>query len=123
MQCQLEELLRRRGRIHDCVRGGLAAEVRAPQQRGEALRGDGVAELAEELDAHRAFIEAEGTLVERRRRNLRSEVISICTHRMRRDLERRVDEDERFSKLFDAVVSRELDPASAATEILEQLGD
>ena len=28
-----------------------------------------------------------------------------------------------FSKLFDAVVERKLDPASAATEILEQLGD
>ena len=26
-------------------------------------------------------------------------------------------------KLFDAVVERKLDPASAATEILEQLGD
>ena len=94
-----------------------------PIVKTEALRGDGVAELAEELDAHRAFIEAEGTLAERRRRNLRSEVISICTHRMRRDLEKRVDEDESFSKLFDAVVERKLDPASAATEILEQLGD
>jgi LAO/AO transport system kinase len=62
-------------------------------------------------------------LAERRRRNLRSEVISICTHRMRRDLEKRVDGDESFSKLFDAVVERKLDPASAASEILEQLGD
>lgn len=94
-----------------------------PIVKTEALRGDGVAELAEELDAHRAFIEAEGTLAERRRRNLRSEVISICTHRMRRELEKRVDEDESFSKLFDAVVERKLDPASAASEILEQLGD
>ena len=50
-------------------------------------------------------------------------MISICTHRMRRDLEKRVDGDESFSKLFDAVVERKLDPASAATEILEQLGD
>jgi LAO/AO transport system kinase len=94
-----------------------------PIVKTEALRGEGVAELAEELDAHRAFIEAEGTLAERRRRNLRSEVISICTHRMRRDLEQKVDGDERFSKLFDAVVERKLDPASAATEILDQLGD
>ena len=94
-----------------------------PILKTEALRGDGVAELAEEIDQHRAFIEAEGTLAERRRRNLRSEVIAICTHRMRRKLEQQVDEGAAFSELFDAVVERKIDPASAASQILEQLGD
>ena len=94
-----------------------------PILKTEALRGEGVAELAEEIDQHRAFIEAEGTLAERRRRNLRSEVIAICTHRMRRKLEQQVDEDDAFSELFNAVVERKLDPASAASQILEQLGD
>jgi len=94
-----------------------------PILKTEALRGEGVAELAEEIDQHRAFIEAEGTLAERRRRNLRSEVIAICTHRMRRKLEQQVDEGDAFSELFDAVVERKIDPASAASQILEQLGD
>jgi len=94
-----------------------------PILKTEALRGEGVAELAEEIDQHRAFIEAEGTLAERRRRNLRSEVIAICTHRMRRKLEQQVDEGDAFSELFDAVVARKIDPASAASQILEQLGD
>ena len=30
---------------------------------------------------------------ERRRRNLRNEVVAICTHRLRRDLEGRLAED------------------------------
>ncbi len=94
-----------------------------PILKTEALRGEGVAELAEEIDQHRAFIEAEGTLAERRRRNLRSEVIAICTHRMRRKLEQQVDEGDAFSELFNAVVERKIDPASAASQILEQLGD
>ncbi len=94
-----------------------------PIIKTEALRGEGVGELADALDEHRAFIQSEGTLAERRRRNLRSEVISICTHRMRRDLERRVDNDPRFAELFDGVVERKIDPASAATQILEQLDD
>ena len=94
-----------------------------PILKTEALRGEGVAELAEEIDQHRAFIETEGTLAERRRRNLRSEVIAICTHRMRRKLEQQVDEGDAFSELFDAVVERKIDPASAASQILEQLGD
>ncbi len=94
-----------------------------PIIKTDALRGEGVGELADALDEHRAFIQSEGTLAERRRRNLRSEVISICTHRMRRDLERRVDNDPRFAELFDGVVERKIDPASAATQILEQLDD
>ncbi len=94
-----------------------------PIIKTDALRGEGVVELADALDEHRAFIQSEGTLAERRRRNLRSEVISICTHRMRRELERRVDNDPRFAELFDGVVERKIDPASAATKILEQLDD
>ncbi len=91
---------------------------RVPVLRTEALHGIGVAELVEQIDAHRAFIEDEGTLSERRRRNLRGEVLSLCTHRLRRSLEERLMQDERFQELLDEVVSRRLDPSSAATEIL-----
>jgi LAO/AO transport system kinase len=89
-----------------------------PVVKTEAVHGTGVPELLEQLDAHRAFIEAEGTLSERRRRNLRGEVLSICTHRLRRDLEQRLESDPRFGELLDEVVARRLDPASAASEIL-----
>jgi len=91
---------------------------RVPIVKTEAHRGEGVGELVERLDEHRAYIEQEGTLSERRRRNLRNEVISICTHRLRRDLEARLAEDEEFQRLLDEVAERRLDPASAATEIL-----
>jgi LAO/AO transport system kinase len=92
-----------------------------PVVKTEAVHGTGVPELLEQLDAHRAFIEAEGTLSERRRRNLRGEVLSICTHRLRRDLEQRLESDPRFGELLDEVVARRLDPASAASEILGRL--
>jgi LAO/AO transport system kinase len=92
---------------------------RVPVVRTEALNGGaGVPELIEQLDAHRAFIEEEGTLSSRRRNNLRGEVLSLCTHRLRRDLEARLVEDPRFQELLDDVVARRLDPSSAATEIL-----
>ncbi len=64
-----------------------------PIVRTEATRGEGVAELADKLAEHRAFIEAEGTLSERRRRNLMSEVLAIATFRMRRELEAAINED------------------------------
>jgi len=91
-----------------------------PIIRTEAVRGEGTAELADKLAEHRAYIEAEGSLSERRRRNLMSEVLSIATFRMRRALESSVREDPVVQELLDRVVARELDPASAAATILER---
>jgi LAO/AO transport system kinase len=93
---------------------------KVPIVRTEAIRGTGIEKLAEKLDEHRAFIEAEGTLSERRRRNLMNEVLGIATFRMRRELEASVRQDPRVKELLDRVVSREIDPASAAGTILEQ---
>jgi LAO/AO transport system kinase len=91
-----------------------------PIVRTEAGRGEGVEELAQKLSEHRAYIEEEGTLSERRRRNLMNEVLAIASNRMRRELEAAVSQDPAVQGLLDRVVSRELDPASAATTILER---
>ena len=92
---------------------------RVPLVRTEAVRDEGVAELAEKLSEHRAYIEAEGTLSERRRRNLMNEVLAIAAFRMRRELEESVREDPEVQELLDQVVSREIDPATAALRILK----
>jgi LAO/AO transport system kinase len=106
------------------IKGVLALGPRegwqVPIVRTEAIRGTGVEELAEKLAEHRAFIKQEGTLSERRRRNLMNEVLAIATFRMRRELEASIREDPAVQELLDRVVSRELDPASAATTILER---
>jgi LAO/AO transport system kinase len=106
------------------IKGVLALGPRegwqVPIVRTEAVRDEGVEELAEKLAEHHAYIEAEGTLSERRRRNLMNEVLAIATFRMRRELEASVSEDPTVQELLDQVVSRELDPASAATSILER---
>ncbi len=105
------------------IKGVLALGPRdgwqVPVVRTEALKGAGVSELAQKLAAHRDFIEAEGTLSARRRRNLMNEVLAIATFRMRRALEESVREDAEVKRLLDRVVSRELDPASAAGMILK----
>jgi LAO/AO transport system kinase len=94
---------------------------RVPIIKTEAVRGKGVEQLDVKLDEHRAHIVAEGTLSERRRRNLRSEVLALCTTRLRRRLEVVLEEDPRFQALLDEVVARRIDPASAAGEVLERI--
>ncbi len=110
------------------VRGVLAlshdpAGWKVPILRTEAARGEGVAELAEAIDEHRAHIETAGTLDERRARNLRNEVLGIATSRMRRRMETTAAADPETAELLERVVRRELDPASAASELLARQAD
>ena len=98
------------------------ARWRVPIVKTEAARGVGVDELAERLDEHRAHILAAGELAERRRRNLRSEVLAIATARLRRRLEDELRDDAEFARLLEEVVARRLDPASAAAALLERDG-
>jgi LAO/AO transport system kinase len=106
------------------IKGVLALGPRegweVPIVRTEAVRGEGTEELSQKLAEHRDYIAAEGTLTERRRRNLRNEVLAIATQRMRRELEAAIAEDPEVSELLDRVVARELDPASAAASVLER---
>jgi LAO/AO transport system kinase len=99
---------------------GPSTSWRVPIVRTEATRGEGVAELAEKIAEHRDHIEAEGTLEKRRARNLRNEVLELAAARMRRELESDVADDPSVRDLLDRVVKRELDPASAAKELLER---
>jgi LAO/AO transport system kinase len=106
------------------IKGVLALGPRedweVPIVRTEAVRGKGIEELAEKLEEHRAYIEAAGTLSERRRRNLMNEVLGLATYRLRRELESALEDDPEVRELLDRVVSREIDPASAAGTILER---
>ena len=99
---------------------GPATSWRVPILRTEAAQGEGVAELADKIAEHREHIEAEGTLEERRARNLRNEVLELAASRMRRRLVAAVADDSSIRELLDRVVKRELDPASAAKDLLER---
>ena len=96
---------------------------RVPVVRTEASNGTGVPELVETIAKHRSHIEAEGSLDERRARNLRAEVLGIAAARMRRSLERRAGEDPDWAALLESVVRRQTDPATAARKLLERSGD
>jgi LAO/AO transport system kinase len=102
---------------------GPSTSWRVPIVKTEATKAEGVAELAEKIAEHREHIEAEGTLDERRARNLRNEVLELAAARMRRRLEAAVADDASVRELLDRVVKRDLDPASAAQELLEREDD
>ncbi|HYB24921.1 MAG TPA: methylmalonyl Co-A mutase-associated GTPase MeaB [Solirubrobacteraceae bacterium] len=93
---------------------------RVPIVKTEASLGRGIDELVERLQEHRAHILAAGELAQRRARNLHGEVLAIATARLRHRLERELRDDPEFQRLLAEVVERRLDPASAATALLER---
>ena len=93
---------------------------RVPILKTEASRGEGIEELAEKIAEHREYIAEQGTLDERRRRNLMNEVLALAAVRLRRRLEEQVREDDSVQELLDEVVARRLDPATAAAKLLER---
>ncbi len=104
------------------VRQVLALAPWAPQPRillTEALRGEGIGELWAEIERHKAELEADGKLEERRRRNLVAEVFAVASARARRRLENAVSDDPELRRLLDRVERRELDPLTAVHEILQ----
>ncbi len=106
------------------VRGVLAlgpvTDWKIPIIKTEATEGRGVEEVAEAIDAHHTHITEQGTLEERRGRNLRNEVLGLAAVRLRRELERSLRGDPEVQELLDRVVRREVDPASAAEELLRR---
>jgi LAO/AO transport system kinase len=94
---------------------------KVPIVKTQAANGIGVDELIEQIEAHRKWLTDEGELAERRRRNLRNEVLAICAHRMRVRLEAALERDDEFARLMDEVEQRQVDPATAATTLLERV--
>jgi LAO/AO transport system kinase len=92
----------------------------------EATTGQNVPELWEKIEAHRAHLESDGRLAERRRKNLAGEVFAIASGRAKTHLQRAVADDPELRRLLDEVQRRELDPLTAVREIMERvfkLGD
>jgi LAO/AO transport system kinase len=87
----------------------------------EAMRGEGLDTLWVKIGEHRASLEAEGELEERRRRNLAREVFQVASARARRHIEQTVQADPELRRLLDEVQERRLDPLTAVREILEQV--
>jgi LAO/AO transport system kinase len=87
----------------------------------EAVRGENVPELWAKVEEHRAHLESEGLLEERRRKNLAGEVFAAATSRAKAHLQAAVAEEPELRRLLDEVQARRLDPLSAVRAILERV--
>jgi LAO/AO transport system kinase len=89
----------------------------------EALRGEGVAELWDALEARRAGLAERGELDARRERNLAGEVEALAVGRLRGLVRRAMRDDAALRALVEGVQRREVDPLSAVGAVVESVRD
>ncbi|MEU4996984.1 methylmalonyl Co-A mutase-associated GTPase MeaB [Streptomyces sp. NPDC021622] len=97
-----------------------AGDWRPPIVKSVAARGEGIDEVVEALEKHRAWMEERGVLAERRAARAAREVETIAVTALR---ERIADlhGDRRLSALAERIVAGELDPYAAADELVAGL--
>lgn len=97
-----------------------AGDWRPPIVKTVAARGEGIDEVVEALEKHRAWMEERGVLAERRAARAAREVETIAVTALR---ERIADlhGDTRLSALAERIVLGELDPYAAADELVASL--
>ncbi|MEU6984999.1 methylmalonyl Co-A mutase-associated GTPase MeaB [Streptomyces sp. NPDC046324] len=97
-----------------------AGDWRPPIVKTVAARGEGIDEVVEALEKHRAWMEEHGVLAERRRARSAREVETIAVTALRSRIGD-LHGDRRLDALAERIVSGELDPYRAADELVESL--
>ncbi|MEV2250165.1 methylmalonyl Co-A mutase-associated GTPase MeaB [Streptomyces sp. NPDC050147] len=97
-----------------------AGDWRPPIVKTVAARGEGIDEVVEALEKHRAWMEERGVLAERRAARAAREVETIAVTTLRERIAY-LHGDARLSALAERIVAGELDPYAAADELLASL--
>ena len=92
---------------------------KTPIVRTSAQSGDGLPQLVDAIDKHRAWSRESGDHVERRRAAARSEVEALLQEALLRELEGRVGES-RLDAAVARVADRAIDPYGAVEELLRE---
>ncbi|HEU0012875.1 MAG TPA: methylmalonyl Co-A mutase-associated GTPase MeaB [Longimicrobium sp.] len=93
-----------------------------PVLKTVAQTGDGIPELAETLDRHRAWLEASGELSRRRRARLAERVRAVVERRLRRLAWLRGPGERILEESLPALESGEVSPYAVADRIVTELG-
>ncbi|MFD9241358.1 methylmalonyl Co-A mutase-associated GTPase MeaB [Streptomyces sp. NPDC059556] len=93
---------------------------RPPIVKTVAARGEGIDEVVEALEKHRAWMEERGVLAERRRARAAREVETIAVTALRERIGD-LHGDRRLDALAERIVAGDLDPYAASDELVASL--
>jgi len=85
-----------------------------------ALTGEGVPQLIEKIEEHRQYLQ-KGLITKKSLESVEAELIEAIRDKVTRSIIKRLRQEKRFEEVLMRIVKRELDPASAADELLSQI--
>lgn len=99
----------------------------APEKKGwkppviktSALTGEGIADLLERIDEHAKHLK-KGAHGERRKERVENELAEALTQRITESLMKELKQSEEWKRLAKKILSRKIDPYSAADKLLEK---
>jgi len=94
---------------------------RIPIVMTAAIKDQGIAELVDAIERHRAYLIESGALATRSERQVRSEVQSLILQAAVNALKAQVSEEE-WQRLITDITTRECDPYSVANELERRIG-
>lgn len=97
-------------------------EWRPPVIATNAMAGEGVAELYVVMEKHWQFLGQEGRGEKRRQERLQQEVLETAIGQLREELFRGLAAEPELQDLLHRVCQREIDPYTAAREVLVRFG-
>jgi LAO/AO transport system kinase len=92
---------------------------RPPVIKTVGTLGEGIAELAEKILAHRKFLEEGEGLVKKRNIRAREEIINLIEKEISKYIHKMLKYDVAFDEVIDQVVARKKDPYSYAQTVTE----
>jgi LAO/AO transport system kinase len=106
--------------LHAYLDLGRAEGWEVPILKTVATRGQGVTELADAIDRHRAFLKSSGRLEEARRQRARRQLLSLAQEELLARVLASAEGNGRLDELVEAIARREVDPHTAAERLIEK---
>ena len=95
-------------------------EWNPPIVKTQAVSGEGMEELWEKIQEHRSFFsQNQQRLQEYRLQQIQEEIYNIINERVEKRVRQELLSDTRFSQLLEKVARREIDPYTAADNLIE----
>jgi LAO/AO transport system kinase len=92
-----------------------------PVLKTVALTGEGVSELLDKVEEHRKFLQSQPRS-ERELLKAEAELVDAIKDKVESSIVYSLKKREKFQELLKKIVNREIDPASAAEELLRKMG-
>ncbi len=91
---------------------------KTPMVKTQAVGDVGTEELYQQIEKHRQMLTETGELDRQRRQQLYDEFMEIIQRKISKDLKMFIEQDTELSSYMSKIVNKEIDPYSAAEEIL-----